>query len=85
MNTEFDLEMATLEKQIHSAANRVTPDALVRFAKAMLLDLGEAWRRAGSEQKQRVPNFLFQSGLRYSQELKKFEHFAHVSSIQWKK
>jgi len=40
----------------------------------MVLDLGAAWFYAGPEQKQRVQNFLFQSGLRYSQELRKFEH-----------
>jgi hypothetical protein len=46
----------------------------VHFAKAIGLDFGEAWRRAVPEQKQRVQNFLFQSGLCYSQELRKFEH-----------
>jgi site-specific DNA recombinase len=75
LNAEFDLEAADIDAQLQSAAkNRLSPEAFVRFAKAMLLDIGEAWRRAGAEQKQRVQNFLFQSGLHYSQELKKFEH-----------
>ena len=54
--------------------SQVRPEAFVQFAKAMLLDIGEAWRLAGAEQKQRVQNFLFQNGLRYSQKLRKFEH-----------
>ena len=75
MNAEFNHEIKSLEEQIRSAeSNRVAPEAFVQFAKAMLVDLGESWRRAGPEQRQRVQNFLFQDGLRYSQQLKKFEH-----------
>jgi hypothetical protein len=63
LNAEVDLEAADIDAQLLSAAkNRVSPEAFVRFAKAMLLDIGEAWRRAGAEQKQRVQDFLFQSG-----------------------
>jgi hypothetical protein len=40
----------------------------------MLLDVAEAWQRAGAEQKVRVQNLLFQNGLRYSQKSRNFEH-----------
>jgi hypothetical protein len=56
--------MVVLEEQARSAkANHVAQDAFVRFANVMLLDIGAARRYAGAEQKQRVRNFLFQSGL----------------------
>jgi site-specific DNA recombinase len=75
LNAEFDLEAAEIDAELLSVAkNRVSPEAFVRFAKAMQLDIGEAWWHAGAEQKQRVQNFLFQGDLRYSQELRKFEH-----------
>jgi hypothetical protein len=44
------------------------------FQQMMLLDVVEAWRLAGAEQKQSVQNLPFQNGLWYSQKLRKFEH-----------
>jgi len=75
MNTEFDLKVADLQAQIEAAKrNGIAHEAFARFANAMLLDVAEAWRLAGAEQKQGVQNLLFQNGLRYSQKLRKFEH-----------
>ncbi len=74
-NDEFDRQATNVEIQIQSITSlRVAPDAFVRFAKAMLIDIRQAWLHAKPEQKQRVQNFLFQDGLCYSQELRKFEH-----------
>jgi hypothetical protein len=74
-NAEFDTEMAALDEQLQSArSNRLSLDAFLRFAQVMLIDVAGAWQRAGAEQKVRVQNLLFQSGLRYSQELRDFKH-----------
>ncbi|HZS95875.1 MAG TPA: hypothetical protein VFA40_03780 [Terriglobales bacterium] len=74
-NTEFDYEIAVIEARLQNAqANHVTRAAFLRFANAMLLDVAGAWQRAGAEQKVRVQNLLFQNGLHYSQEYRKFEH-----------
>lgn len=46
-NTEFDTEISAIEEQLRSTpADRVSPDALVRFAKAALLDVTGAWQLA---------------------------------------
>jgi len=41
----------------------------------MLLDIAGARQPAGAEQKMHVQNLMFQNGLAYSQESRKFEHF----------
>ena len=74
-NSEFDCEIGVIEERLQAAqADHVTHAAFLRFANAMLLEIASAWQSAGAEQKVRVQNLLFQRGLRYSQESRKFEH-----------
>jgi hypothetical protein len=74
-NAELEREKNVLEEQLQAGrSQRLTLHAFQRFAKAMLLNLGEAWRRAEVEQKVWVQNFLFEGGLNYSQESGDFEH-----------
>jgi DNA invertase Pin-like site-specific DNA recombinase len=74
-NNEFDREIGVLTECLKaSRTSPVTLDAFLRFAKTMVVDIAGAWQRAGAEHKISVQNLLFQNGLRYSQELRKFEH-----------
>jgi hypothetical protein len=74
-NSEFDREIEILSERLKaSRTNAVTLEAFLRFAKAMVVDIGGAWQRAGAEQKISVQSLLFQNGLKYSQALQKFEH-----------
>jgi len=54
--------------------SRLSLDAFVRFANALLLDVASAWQRARGEDGVRVQNLLFHDGLRYSAELENFKH-----------
>jgi hypothetical protein len=74
-NAEFDCEIRFIEERLQTAqADHVTRAGFLRFANAMLLDIAGGGQRAGAEQKVRVQNLLFQHGLHYSQESRKFEH-----------
>ena len=85
MNAEFDLKAVSLEEQIHSAeSNRVAPEAFVRFAKAMLLDVGEAWRRAGPEQNSVFKIFFSKVDCVTRKNQESLNTLNPVCSIQWK-
>jgi len=73
-NSEFDCEIGVIEERLQAAqADHVTHAAFLRFANA-ILDIAGARQSAGAEQKVRVHTLLFQRGLQYSQESRKFEH-----------
>jgi site-specific DNA recombinase len=65
-NRKFSEDIATLETQIEEAeAEKVTFDQLWEFSRSLLIDMATAWQRADVDQKQRVQNVLFPSGLKY--------------------
>ena len=66
MNGKFEEEIAAIEAQIVEAT-MVTNifEQLLKFSKSLLVDIPSAWARASLDQKQRVQNILFPSGLKY--------------------
>jgi hypothetical protein len=59
-----------IEEQLRAVAlGRDTADSFVRFGELQLVDIANAWRIAEPEQRQRVQNLLFESGLDYSPSL----------------
>lgn len=66
---EFAAEIANLERGLEDTrSERATLDAFIRFSELLLLDIAQAWKIAEPEQRQRVQNLLFESGLHYSPE-----------------
>ena len=66
-NVDFAAEIYVIEEQQRAVASRRdTADSFVRFAELQLMDIANAWRIAGPDQKQRVQNLLFEGGLDYS-------------------
>ncbi len=66
-NTECSAELAVTEQELQAiSCKRGTLDAFVRFAELHLTDIAHAWEIAEPEQRQRVQNLLFESGLHYS-------------------
>ena len=69
MNRRFEEQIAGIEAQIEEAEMaRATVEELMEFSKSLLVNIPEAWRRADVDQKQRVQNVLFPSGLKYHPE-----------------
>lgn len=69
MNSRFEHEIASIESQIAEAAmQKATFEELLAFSKSLLVDIPTAWERADVDQKQRVQNILFPSGLKYHPE-----------------
>jgi hypothetical protein len=69
LNRRFEEEIAALEAKIASAdVERATFEQLLNFSKSLLVDISTAWERANLEQKQRVQNVLFPTGLKYHPE-----------------
>jgi len=83
MNAELDAEISLLtEKSALTNTDRMSFDGFVRFGKAALADLVGAWQRANGDQRLGVQTLVFQDGLLYSPESKKFEHLnPHLFSI----
>jgi hypothetical protein len=66
-NADLASEIYVIEEQLRTVASRRdTADSFVRFAELQLMDIANAWRIAGPEQRQRVQNLLFEDGLDYS-------------------
>lgn len=66
MNSRFEEEIATLENQIAEAGSETaTFEEMLEFSKSLLVDIASAWARADIDQKQRVQNILFPTGLKY--------------------
>ena len=66
MNRKFEEDIAGLESRITEAdMEKATFEQLLEFSKSMLVDIPTAWARASLDQKQRVQNVLFPSGLKY--------------------
>jgi site-specific DNA recombinase len=66
MNNKFEQDIRAQENQIAEAdLEKATFDQLLEFSKAMLVDIPLAWAMASLDQKQRVQNVLFPSGLKY--------------------
>ena len=66
LNQRFDEEIAALEAQIaYADAEKATFEQIWQFSKSLLIDIPTAWERAGLDQKQRVQNVLFPTGLKY--------------------
>jgi site-specific DNA recombinase len=66
-NAEFARNLYEIEEQLRIVAlSRSTSDSFIRFAELQFMDIGNAWRIAGPEQRQRVQNLLFEGGLDYS-------------------
>jgi hypothetical protein len=82
-NAEFDTEISLLTEKIAlTNTDRMSFDGFLRFGKAALADLVGAWQRAGGDQRLGVQTLVFQDGLLYSPESKKFEHLnPHLFSI----
>jgi site-specific DNA recombinase len=69
MNRRFEEDIDALESQIAEAnAEEATFEELAQFSQSMLVDIPTAWARANVDQKQRVQNLLFPSGLKYHPE-----------------
>jgi site-specific DNA recombinase len=69
MNLKFIEDIEALENQIAEAdVDKATFEQLLEFSKSMLVDIPTAWMRASLDQKQRVQNILFPSGLKYHPE-----------------
>jgi site-specific DNA recombinase len=67
---DLGAEMYSIEEQLRAVTSRRdSADSFVRFAELQLVDIANAWRIAGPEQKQRVQNLLFEGGLDYSPNL----------------
>jgi site-specific DNA recombinase len=82
-NAEFDAEASLLtEKMALLSTDQMSLDGFVRFGKAALADFAGAWGRANGDQKFGVQNLVFQGGLHYSPESRKFEHLnTHLFSV----
>jgi site-specific DNA recombinase len=66
-NADFAAEIYVIEEQLRAIdSRRDTANSFVRFAELQLMDIANAWRIAGPEQRQRVQNLLFEGGLDYS-------------------
>jgi site-specific DNA recombinase len=73
---EFDEAKAAVNRRIYEIeeklraldSNRVTAASFVRFAELQLTNMATVWRIASPEQRERVQNLLFESGLDYSPE-----------------
>jgi hypothetical protein len=66
-DSEYATEVMRLEQQIRETrSERATFDAFIRFSELLLTDIAHAWEIADPEQRQRVQNLLFDSGLHYS-------------------
>lgn len=70
-NADFDDDIDGITQELHAVrSQRGTLDAFLRFAKLMLVDVAAAWQRADAEQRLRVQNFLFGTGIAYHQNQK---------------
>jgi site-specific DNA recombinase len=68
-NQKFSEDIAVLEAKIAEAeAEKATFEQLWNFSRSLLVDIATAWERANIDQKQRVQNVLFPSGLKYHPE-----------------
>jgi site-specific DNA recombinase len=66
MNSRFEQEIAGLESQIAEVeSEKATFEQLWEFSKSLLVDIATAWGKADVDQKQRVQNVLFPTGLKY--------------------
>ena len=66
-NAEFAAEIGAIEAElrlIESDAGKM--ESFIRFAELRLVDMAQVWEIASPEQRQRVQNLLFGSGLNYS-------------------
>ncbi len=69
MSHKFGEEIVRLETELQQAEEtRVTFEELLEFSRSMLVDIASAWKAADVDQKQRVQNNLFPSGLEYHPE-----------------
>ncbi len=69
MNRKFEDDIVALKIQIADAdMEKATFEQLWEFSKSFLVDIATAWERADLDQKQRVQNVLFPSGLKYHPE-----------------
>jgi site-specific DNA recombinase len=69
MNRQYESEIEALEHQIAIAdMEKATFEDLLAFSKSMLVDIPKAWVMGNVDQKQKVQNVLFPSGLRYHRE-----------------
>jgi hypothetical protein len=69
LNRGFDKDIAGLEAQIAATdAETATFEQLWQFSQSLLVDISTAWERASLDQKQRVQNALFSTGLKYHPE-----------------
>jgi site-specific DNA recombinase len=70
-NADFDDDIDGITQELHAVrSQRGTLDAFLRFTKLMLVDVAAAWQRADAEQRLRVQNFLFRTGIAYHQDQK---------------
>ena len=69
-NSKFRDDIYTIEEKLQALhSTRATSESFVRFAELQLTDMAHVWRIASPEQRERVQNLLFESGLDYSSEL----------------
>jgi site-specific DNA recombinase len=69
MNARFEEEISTIMAQIEEAnITEASFEQMWEFSQTMLADVPTAWARADLDQKQRVQNVLFPSGLKYDPE-----------------
>jgi hypothetical protein len=64
MNAKVEAEIAAIEQRITDADfQKVTIADLLYFSRNMLVDISQAWSVGNVDQKQRVQNVLFPTGL----------------------
>ena len=68
-NPSYEEKIASLQAQVEGIdSERATFQQLLEFSRSLLVDIASAWQRADIDQKQRVQNLLFPSGLFYHPE-----------------
>jgi len=81
-NAELNAEGFLLAEKIAVNSEDRSFGGFIRFGKAAMADFVKAWQRATGDQKSGVQTLVFQDGLLYSSESRKFEHLnPHLFSI----
>jgi site-specific DNA recombinase len=69
LSQKYRDEIEVIEGKIADAhAEKATFEDLLAYSKVLLMDIGAAWKQGTLEQKQKVQNILFPSGLNYHPE-----------------
>ena len=70
-NNEYAQQIATLEEQMRALGTKsAKQEIFMRFLELRLMDVAEAWDKAGAESRQRVQTLLYSDGLSYDPESK---------------